>query len=306
MSVKELAGAAGSLGVRFNLLGLLPAAVLASFICALLAAGTPGSRPDLEKLRAHIDGLSSVEAVTLSGAVLVAALIVQPLQLSLVRILEGYWGSGVLGRTIARPCTARHRRRRQVLEAAARTTNEVVDRSERQALVVASQRLRGLYPPEPFLLPTGLGNVLRAAEYRAGRPYGLDAVVTWPRLYPLLNPGVRAIVDDLRLQLDVAARFTATFVLAAVVSAPLLGGHGPWLAVSVGAFGLAWVSYRSTVAAASAYGSALEAAFDLTHLELRKTLHLSWPASRKEERESNRDLTQFFLGIPTDLHYEPD
>jgi hypothetical protein len=33
--------------------------------------------------------------------------------------------------------------------------------------------------------PPGLGNVLAAMEDGAGRTYGLDAVIVWPRLYPL-------------------------------------------------------------------------------------------------------------------------
>ncbi len=53
--------------------------------------------------------------------------------------------------------------------------------------------------PAPELLrPTLPGNVLAAVESRAGEPYGLDAVVAWPRLYPLLGEGVKAVVDDRR------------------------------------------------------------------------------------------------------------
>ena len=171
----------------------------------------------------------------------------------------------------------------------------------------AALRLRRTYPPEPLpLLPSALGNVLRAAEYRAGRPYGLDAVLTWPRLYPLLSAPVKAAVDDLRLQLDLAVRFTAMFVLAAIASAALLATHGWWLLVPVGALVLAWISSRGAIAAAGAYGGAVEVAFDLTHLELRKALHQSCPPDRETERILNRSLTDFFAGIPTPLEYESE
>ncbi|MGI8777554.1 MAG: hypothetical protein ACR2LJ_09245 [Acidimicrobiales bacterium] len=97
---------------------------------------------------------------------------------------------------------------------------------------------------------TALGNVLRAAEYRAGRLYGLDTVVMWPRLYPLLPAAMRDLVGDLRLQMDVVARFTVTFLAAAAISAALLATHGWWLLVPAGALVLAACSYGATVAAA--------------------------------------------------------
>ena len=74
---------------------------------------------------------------------------------------------------------------------------------EREA---AARRLRR-YPPPAAILPTLLGNTLRAAEFRAGSRYGLDAVVLCPRLYPLLGDKVSATLNDLRDQLDLAARF---------------------------------------------------------------------------------------------------
>jgi hypothetical protein len=42
------------------------------------------------------------------------------------------------------------------------------------------------------MLPTMLGNTLCAAEFRARSRYGLDVVVLWPRLYPLLSDRVPA------------------------------------------------------------------------------------------------------------------
>ncbi len=305
MSLQQATGAVSDLGVRFNLVGVLPTAVLATGVAALVASGAPGTSPDGDELIDTLDALTGTDVVLLTAAVIVIALILQPLQLALVRVLEGYWGNGAIGRRASGLFTARHRRRRQALERKSSSEGEAPGQSVALAMADAAQRLRRTYPPEP-LLPTALGNALRAAEYRAGRPYGLDAVLAWPRLYPLLSPSVRAAVDDLRLQLDVAARFTAMFVLAALASAGLLATHGWWLLVPAGALVLAWISYRGAIAAAGAYGGAVEVAFDLTHLELRKALHLSRPPDRETERTLNRSLTDFFAGLPTPLEYEPD
>jgi hypothetical protein len=119
-----------------------------------------------------------------------------------------------------------------------------------------------------------------------------------------LTSEVRAVTDDLRLQLDVAARFTAVFFIGTAVSAGLLATHGWWLLVAVGSLVLGWISYRSAVAAAGSYGMAIETAFDLTHLELCTALHLPRPSDRETEREQNHKLTEFLRGIPTELHYD--
>ena len=131
----------------------------------------------------------------------------------------------------------------------------------------AASELR-LLPPREHVMPTQLGNALRAAEVRAGEPYGLDAVVAWPRLYPLLSDPVRAVVDGQRDALDVNARFCAVFGAAAAISAALLVTHGWWLLVAAGWLVLSWLAYRATVAAALAYGEAIRTAVDLHRFTL--------------------------------------
>jgi hypothetical protein len=62
---------------------------------------------------------------------------------------------------------------------------------------VAGLKLRQRFPiPDHLVKATRLGNLLAATEDRAGRDYGLDAVVAWPRLYPLLGAEIKVIVDD--------------------------------------------------------------------------------------------------------------
>jgi hypothetical protein len=163
-----------------------------------------------------------------------------------------------------------------------------------------------LFPRRADLLPTQLGNALRSGEERAGGRYGLDTVVVWPRLYPLLSDSVRALVDDERNQLDVAARFTVVSLLAAAISFGLLLTHGWWLLVPAGCCVLAWLSYRGAISAAVAYGIGLETAFDLHRTDLLRALWLPTPPEPEDEWTLNNLLSQFFLEAPLAPHAAKD
>jgi hypothetical protein len=186
-----------------------------------------------------------------------------------------------------------------VVPRATRPTPEEV-----KAMSAAASDLR-LLPPRGYVMPTRLGNALRAAEMRAGEPYGLDAVVAWPRLYPLLSDPVRALVDGQRDALDVNARFCAVFAAAGVIAAALLAAHGWWLLVAAGCLVLTWLSYRSAVAAAIAYGETIRTSVDLHRFTLLEALHLPLPATPAEERALNAKVTRFLLqGVPLDTPYD--
>ena len=246
----------------------------------------------------HLEDLSTTEVLLGFLALLGVAILSQPLQLPLVRLMEGYWPRGA--DALAQARRDAHRKRRAQLEAAQLLTAERADsesdrEGEREARAQAAWRLRKLYPPDPLVMPTALGNALRAAEDRAGRRYGLDTIAVWPRLYPLLSDRVLGIVDDERTQLDMAVRFSAVLVLAALASLGLLITQGWLLLVSAAVAVLAWLSYKGAVGAAVAYGEGLETAFDLHRFDLLRALHLPLPASADEERALNAQVTAFLL-----------
>lgn len=135
--------------------------------------------------------------------------------------------------------------------------------------------------------------MLRAAEHRAGSRYGLDAIIVWPRLYPVLSDRTQAILDDLRNQLDLAARFCSIFLVATVITLACLARHGWWLTAAAGMLLLSVISYRAALTAAVAYGQAIEAAFDLHRFDLLHALHLPLPTNLTSEIEANEHLSQF-------------
>src|SRR3954469_15825509 len=65
--------------------------LLALFVLALAWSGAPGDAPDLDRILDEARDLDAWSAALLFLGLLVAALIAQPLQLALVRGLEGYW-----------------------------------------------------------------------------------------------------------------------------------------------------------------------------------------------------------------------
>ena len=301
MSVSDLIGFGRDMGTRFALIGLLPGGFLALFVLALVWSGAPGDAPDLDRVLDHARDLDAWAGGLLFLALVVTALVLQPLQLGLVRALEGYWPARVRALGLDR-----QQRRYDTLATAAAPRAAMPDAAELAAMADAESRLRRLFPADPaWLLPTRLGNALRAAETRAGEPYGLDAVVAWPRLYPLLPDGVRALVDDQRDGLDLAARFCAVFAAAAVVSLVLLVTHGWWLLVPAGCLLLAWLSYRGAIAAAVAYGEGIRAAIDLHRFDLLTAMHLPLPATLEQERAVNEQLSLFLRqSWPVDFVYE--
>jgi hypothetical protein len=118
----------------------------------------------------------------------------------------------------------------------------------------------------------------------------------FPRLYPLLPQPLLAAWEDLSDQLDSAAHLSITFALATLVSAAFLlphGWDGYWLAAPAAFLVLAWLSYRSAIAAARRHGTLLMAAFDLRHLDLLGAMHLPLPNDPHEEYSRNQRLTEF-------------
>ena len=78
------------------------------------------------------------------------------------------------------------------------------------------------------------------------------------------------------------------------VSVGLLARNGWWLMVPAATLLLAWLSYRgAVVAAAIAYGEAIEAAFDLHRFDLLRALHLPLPSDLAAEVRANQQLTRF-------------
>jgi hypothetical protein len=296
---------------RFFLVGYLPVYAAAAFVLVLAWAGAPtwlhdGRALSFERAWQTASRLGAGEIVILAVAVTLVAVLFAPLQLAIIRVLEGGWPKA-LGAGVAR-WLQRCRKRRMASAAKlpgdrAMLTDDLVQRAG-----VAGARLRRRYPlPDHLVRPTALGNALSAMEDTAGRDYGLDAVVAWPRLYAVLGDKVRAVVDDRRDMLDSAGRMTVTAATMFLAGMVLLWGSGGWLALALVPAAIAAIAYTGAVAAAVAYGEAVRSAFDLHRFDLLAALKVPPPGTRAEERATNRALCDMWRqGVPMTGDYKVD
>jgi hypothetical protein len=305
------------LGLRFNLVSFFPTTLLVLFVLAIVASGPPFRDPDLANILSSVGKLKASQLVVVSVFVLAFSFIAYPFQLSLVRLLEGYWGASSARSSLGALGIELNRRRRERLyfdlyfadlpvpSHVTRVAGRILqgeDRAWREKAYRERQRQRAdeqldSFPSEELLLPTRLGNALRAAEDLAGQRYGLDTLTMWPRLYAYLSERMEDVLADLRDQLDIAARLCAVLVAATLVSVALLAVHGWWLLVPVVTALLAWVAYRAAVRAAISYGEQLYVAFDLHRFDMLRGLHLPLPPTPAEELEHNRALSDFFAEL---------
>jgi hypothetical protein len=300
----------GSFGSRFYLVGYLPTYAAALFLLVLVWAGAPGwgGRPDHRlrfsaawKTASHL-GLGEVLMIALAVALL--AVVLQPIQFAIVSLAEGTWPA-CLGAEWAR---RRQRTRRDRLARAGKLLPGPEPAPEAvQRAGAAGGELRRRFPaPEHLIRPTALGNVLAAMTDHAGRAYGLDAVIAWPRLYPVLGERVKSLVDDRRDTLDAAVRLAAAMTVTAIASLVLLLLSGWWILLSLIPVGMAVLAYKAAVQAALAYSEEVHVAFDLHRANLLEALRMELPRQQDAERTLNEqwcDLWRQEIPLPAALEY---
>ncbi|MEU5553632.1 hypothetical protein ABZ738_28065 [Micromonospora sp. NPDC047793] len=289
---------------RFFRIGYLPTYVVLLWFLVLIWAGAPGDTLSFTAAWSVASGLGVGELVLISVAIVVVASVLHPMQLSIVQLLEvgppRWLGSELLRqRQLAR--------KRKIEAKAILPQPPAVPREDQvRAAGLAGSKLRQQYPlPDYLVRPTAFGNALTAMEDTAGRMFGLDAVVAWPRLYTLLGESVKTIVDDRRDALDGAVRMAVSGAVATVGSTALLWGatHRWWLLALIPA-AVSVASYRGAVQAALAYGEAVQVAFDMHRFDLLASQKLELPATPSMESAVNRQLCDLWRqGVPLAISY---
>jgi hypothetical protein len=268
----------------------VPTALLGLALLWVVGGGALNGRPDRDRFVAAMHDLSGVEVLGLVLMIVLAAALAHPFSIDRLRFLEGYW-DGSPAAPLARIGCARHRRLRRRLQGIVRTTPQ--SEQEKRRWRRASRQL-SQYPEERLLLPTRLGNVLRAAEAKAGQRYGLDTVIMWPRLYPHVPDPLARALHETRNQLDTYASLCVSFLVAGVILAAVLLTDGPWLAVPGATLAAGWIAYRAATTTAIKYGEAVAVAFDLYRFPMLDGLGFAQPSNLEEELRFNQELTRFF------------
>ncbi len=244
-------------------------------------------------LRQRFDALKDAEKVAVVAGVLfllaASATTIQSCALPALRLLEGYWWKRL--DKIRKWLVTRQKRQRDKNDERWQAIVKKLHLTLEEALLTEFSNLEALQRQFPvndtWLMPTRLGNILRAAELRPSMRYGLDAVICWPRLWLILPDSVTSTLSEARQALDSAIRFMLWSML-------FLGwGILAWWALPIGALGL-YVGYRRALSAALTYAILIESTFDMFRFDLYDALRLPKPSSSAEVGDGER-LTRFLL-----------
>lgn len=300
-------GLGGRLTERATLALLVPAAVFwGGGLAALYWHGNAGlwgwglaslvtDQPErLQDQVPRLFKLSSFEQfLAVVGVVVTSAFAVDRFVLPTLRWAEGYlpdWLGGLRRTLVKRQHRRITRDKRKLEELAVRFDSLLSDPllyRDLSSYRTLDRRLE-VRTPSGELMPTDLGNILRAAETRPLDKYGLDVLVCWPRLWLLLPESATKDLTAARASLDASVRTCLWGLLFLVWSV------WAWWAVPAGV-ATVLLAYRSAMAAAGTYGSLVESAFDVYRLDLYKKAGWSEPPkSIAEQIEWGKKLTKYF------------
>jgi hypothetical protein len=162
------------------------------------------------------------------------------------------------------------------------------------------------------LLPTRLGNIIRAGERHSFERYRADLILIWPRLAQVMPSQYVADVEEARATLE----FLLVVALWCTTSAWLnlgilaLTGAPTWLLALcfVGGIALGYGAYLSGLRAAAEYAEQLRAGVDLYRLDLLQRLKMTGPSTIEEEQQAWGRAQDLIGRGRTDRawQYEPD
>jgi hypothetical protein len=295
---------------------------LVGFTFALIQSGawSGNGNPDWAKAANAFTHIGNLVLLTLVS--IAVGIAFHPVQFALVQFLEGYWGTGRLAQR-ARAARMLHYRRRydrlrqgpgpqaavrlQAPDAASLNAGARIKLVSRRD---ESIRLRDGYPggypkSDDDIMPTRLGNVLRRYERLAGYQYRLDAVTVLRHVAFVAPTPHVDYLDDQRQLLDLSVRMCATSIFAVIISIIFLWHHGPWLAIALIPYSVAYLSYRGAVVVAHEYGAAIATLIDLDRFALYDYLKMPRPENTSAERLANADLMDLLRHDPTiNMPYE--
>lgn len=229
--------------------------------------------------------------------IVISGFVIQRFDFATIRLLEGYWPRFLQPVTcwLIKRQKAKYLEQRTYWQALENKTTLTYQETRERADIdwLMSQRPR---LPE-HLMPTELGNVLRAAELAPTTSYGLDAVVCWPRLWMILPEQARTDISDARAELDTAARtwlWSALFCLWATAALSTKPFYEVLWPIPVGGLS-ACISYRWALSASKSYANLIRAAYDLYRFKLYEAMDLKIPETQGEEIQIAQRLNTFWL-----------
>jgi hypothetical protein len=241
----------------------------------------------------------ATELLILGGFALVAGLALSGCSYLITRAFEGYpllrlSGWPIIG-LIPRAAIAAQRHRFSQFRAVRDDVRK--PQSERSR---AAWSLEKYFPHEDGkLLPTRIGNAIRAFEQHSNVRWGLDGVTIWPRIEALLSSDEREIHVNARIDVYVfvngalaAYLVGAALVYDKAVNMPHPASH--WLLYAI-PFVIGYIVYRAALSPVVNWGDAVRASIDLHRLELYEKLGVRAPTSFSDEREMANRINRALL-----------
>ncbi|MEV5849343.1 hypothetical protein AB0M32_46025 [Streptomyces sp. NPDC051985] len=273
-----------------------PCALFVAGVFALVRAGSFSGPSDWRAVwpERPMAELALIGTVSVCAALL--SLLLQPFQVRAVRVLEGYWDRWSATARLAGVLAEVQRRRYVSLREKAAGIDPVA---------VDARRRLAARPPVEVLLPTALGNALRAGELSAGERYGLTTLSSWPRIHMQVSPRMSEALRSTRDALDTAVNLCWSFLALTVVLAFALCDEPRLIWLPLGSLVVSAIAYKGAVIAAQAYSGLMHVVFDLHRFDLLEALHHPLPVGRKDEEHLFGQVSRFFAGsVTSDLPYE--
>lgn len=174
------------------------------------------------------------------------------------------------------------------------------DAASQVARARAAARLDAFFPDaRDKLLPTRLGNTVRAFERYSNSRWNLDGITIWPRIYAVLPDDERNIHVDAQIDLYVFvnASFGALIVGICLIVDKALNRAAPAVEwpLYVIPFVVSYIIYRAAIAPAVNWGLAVRSSIDMHRLEVYARLGVRDPTSFSDERVLAEKISQLLL-----------
>ncbi len=336
-------------GKRFLLSSFFPTLIVvyASIGIAILLNGV---EPSLNLWKTQLPEVKTWIATSLFFLVLFPSYVVHMFHYNLLRFFEGYWedfpflgkwlqkigttyyqkrwdyfskitdqlseeiiaAEGELKRTIAKIHNQSTRRtERQVLDHNFAKQKQEIESLKSELVRLGNIWLISFPTSRNQVMPTQLGNIIRASESYSFQRYGIDAVIIWPRLQGILPNEFLESIKEAKTSLDLLtlfAAFSIAFSTAWGIGLGLFSSRLDLFALISMGWIFAWLSYKSALRAAIYYGELIKSSFDLYRWRLLEAFNFEQPQTIDKERELWEHINQFlyrnYLPPPKVMKYK--
>lgn len=257
--------------------------------------------------------LLSISATLLLVTSFFAALLLDTFSVSITKLFEGYAGrKWKWTRWLLDYYKKRHQERYQ------RRQCEIGKMDQEREKLLAEHELTRQYPSSPgAILPTKLGNVMRASEDYPYKIWGIDSIHMWPRLIAVIPEGQTKLLLDAQTAFNFLLNISFLSTIFSLECLLWLGSLWvypmpfiPQFPIRALLFAVSsaiiarWV-YWGSLSSARWWGELIRTAFDLYRIDLLRQMKVNLPnqpVTFDEERviwEFVQEST-FYAGVPSE------